>query len=435
MNRLVFIVVFQVMLSLFVGCGEENTGFVPEELSSDCGDVSDGSITYDAITKRLFACVDGEMLPVENVTDTVYSIDTVHSIDTIHFVDTLYVEQKPPLGTGILDFHPDEVMIPKLENLVHQKRDEHFRVRAQQIVLLHITDIHGDQRNLARVEEFRSHYSKYIDEVVHTGDAVQNRWVDGYDFWSAAGADKYLFVLGDHDIKFKDWSNNDVPVTQQDVYARYMAPFVDGWNAIQPDNAANEALMYYYKDVDKGEGLERAKLRMIALDDYHWDNKQADWLVAVLDDALAKDFAVIIFTHEGHAVTKYENSSFASLEKFGDPDEILEAQIAVDEFMNKGGEFVMWVSGDAHQDDIGVLKNYPRQIAYRGEISGINSAEWSDGWRKRGTITQDCFTLISIDRFEKVVRFLRIGSHVDRYQREKESMSINYATTKMIASD
>lgn len=214
-----------------------------------------------------------------------------------------------------------------------------------------------------------------------------------------------------------------------------MAPFVDGWNAVQPDNAANEALMYYYKDIDKGEGLERAKLRMIALDDYHWDNKQAEWLVAVLDDALAKDFAVIIFTHEGHAVTKYENSSFASLENFGDPDEILEAQVAVDEFMNKGGEFVMWVSGDAHQDDIGVLKNYPRQIAYRGEISGINSAEWSDGWRKRGTITQDCFTLISVDRFEKVVRFLRIGSHVDRYQRKKESMCINYATTKMITSD
>lgn len=133
-----------------------------------------------------------------------------------------------------------------------------------------------------------------------------------------------------------------------------------------------------------------------------------------------------------HVVIKYENNPFVSLEEFGEKDALLEAQIAVDDFMNKGGEFVMWLSGDSHQDDIGVLQNFPKQIAFRGEISGINTAEWSDSWRKRGTVSQDCFTLISIDRFENVVRFLRIGSNVDRYQRPKESMCINYKTTEMI---
>lgn len=384
--------------------------------------------------------------PTSTPPDTIYvsRTDTLHvsQIDTLVIseqdtllvsqVDTLVIDSNPPSGTGILDFNPPSVIIPIMENLVHQKRTTGYKLQQEQIVLLHFTDIHGDAENLKRIKEFKDAYSEYIDEVVHTGDAVYSTWSDPFDFWAEAGAGEFLNTLGNHDVKFSDSAGNTLDVSNQEVYNRYFAPFINSWNVVQPENAEENALMYYYKDIDKGSGRERAKLRLIVLDEYHWDNAQADWLTSVLENARVNDFAVIICRHNGFDATPLNNNPFTSLEHIGSATSLQEAQVAVDEFMQNGGEFVVWLGGHGHQDAVGRLPNYPKQIIFLGDQSSMNWTGWNDSWREAGTKAQDCFTLIGVDRFEKIVRFVRIGADRDRYERPKESMSINYGTSEAL---
>ena len=366
----------------------------------------------------------------------VSQVDTlvISKQDTLHVshIDTVVIDNTATSGTGILDFNPPSLIIPIMENLVHQKRTGDYKLQQKQIVLLHFTDIHGDEENLKRIKEFKDAYSEYIDEVVHTGDALYEVWTDSFDFWSRAGADEFLNTLGNHDVKFFDQSWDPVEVSIQEVYNRYFAPFIDSWNVVQPENAEENALMYYYKDIDKGSGRERAKLRLIVLDEYHWDSAQADWLVSVLEDARVNDFAVIICRHNGFDAIPLNNNPFTSLEHIGSATSLQEAQVAVDEFMQNGGEFVVWLGGHGHQDAVGRLPNYPKQIIFLGDQASMNWTGWNDSWRESGTKSQDCFTLIGVDRYEKIVRFVRIGADRDRYERPKESMSINYGTSEAL---
>lgn len=366
----------------------------------------------------------------------VSKIDTVivTKIDTVVVIDTI-VSLARDTGTGILDFHPDDIMIPILENLTHQKRDHSFTLREKQIVILHFTDIHGHEENLKRIKEFYDHYSKYIDIVIHTGDAIYDRWSDSFDFWANADAEQFLNILGNHDVNFVDNDNNKINVTQQEVYDRYFAPYISNWDVVAPPNAPEKGLMYYYKDISKGTNSEKSNVRFIFLDEYYWNDTQLEWLQTVLDDARSNNFAVVLCRHEGFPLTKYENCPFVSMETFNSSHPLPEAQSAVDDFMAKGGEFVIWLGGHHHQDNIGVLQDYPKQIAFNGDIASLNHTGWGDSWRKKGTTSQDCFTIIGIDRFEKVIRFIRIGANTDRYERKKNSMSINYSTAKLIYSD
>lgn len=436
MKNILFSICLVSLLCVF-GCSGEESSAASESLSqkselqyiaagtelSECDDSNEGTVVYVADSSDLYGCFDGRW---ENLDGDEADADTVYSRDTIYVRDTL----SP--GTGILAYHPDAEIVPKLENLVHQKRDSLFRLREQQVVILHFTDIHGDSVRLSRIKEFKDHYSEYIDDVVHTGDAVYNRWTDSYDFWHNSGADEFLNVLGNHDIKFKDQEGNVLNISQNEVYDRYFGPYIDSWDAVQPANASSEGLMYYYKDIDKGDGYERTRVRIIAVDEYHWDNKQIQWFKDVLDDALEKDFAVIALRHDSFKPNQFEDCPFASMEHVGDEKSLIEAQKAVDGFIKAGGEFVLWIGGHNHQDDIGTLPKYPNQVTFNGDIAGLNTVEWSDSWREDGTISQDCFTLIAVDRFEKMVRFLRVGANMDRYGRVKESMCINYKTAKLI---
>lgn len=190
--------------------------------------------------------------------------------------------------------------------------------------------------------------------------------------------------------------------------------------------------MYYYKDIVKGSGSELTKVRLIVLDEYHWDEAQSSWIINVLEDARINDFAVVICRHEGFDATPLKNNPFTSLEHIGSATDLMEAQIAVDDFMQKGGEFVVWLGGHGHQDAVGRLPNFSKQIIFLGDVSGLNWTGWNDSWREKETKSQDCFTLIGIDRFKKIIRFVRIGADQDRYGREKNSMSINYATSEAL---
>ena len=68
------------------------------------------------------------------------------------------------------------------------------------------------------------------------------------------------------------------------------------------------------------------------------------------------------------------------------------------------------------------------------DITGLYSLEWGDEVRTVGTKTEDCFSIISIDRYKKIVRLYRVGNQWDRYGRHKVSMAFDYRAAKMIYS-
>lgn len=208
------------ILGLLLGCESNSTS--TQELANPQGKIDTLVVMDTVVTSRIDTVVVSKK-------DSVI----VSKIDTVVVMDTI-IAMANDTGTGILDYYPDDVMIPILENLTHQKRDPSFSLREKQIVILHFTDIHGHEENLKRIKEFYDHYSKYIDIVLHTGDALYDKWTNSFDFWDNAGAEKFLNVLGNHDVNFVDKDGNPLEVTQQEVYNRYFGPYISNWNVVTP---------------------------------------------------------------------------------------------------------------------------------------------------------------------------------------------------------
>ena len=332
----------------------------------------------------------------------------------------------PSSGTSIFDFNPDSEIYPIVKNLTHRMRNSSFVLQAKQLVLLQFTDIHGDGTNLKRIVDFASHWSSYINDVIHCGDSLYDRWTDSFDFWETDNADDVLNVLGNHDVNFVDADDQPVSVTQKQVYDRFFAPFIGDWGVTQPADASTYGYMYYYKDYAE-QGV-----RMIVLDEYYYDATQESWVSSVLDDARTNGLAVILVRHQPFIADKYENCSFASVKDHGSNATLSSLLTIVDSFITAGGEFVMWLCGHTHQDYAGTIDGHPLQFQFATNYASMNHTGWSNDWRETGYKSQDCFTFISVDTYMKVVRFARIGANIDRYNREKNGFAVKYTTGEMI---
>lgn len=385
------------------------------------------------------------------------------------------LESVVSFGTGILDFNPEKEILPVLKDFKHRIRNASFVEQAKQLVLLQLTDQHGDETRMNRAMQFASKYGAYIDDVIHTGDLVYDYWSNGIDwFANVQNKNNILQVIGNHDIMlkagsdgkiytnpndlsqyietsgyvdlnktthtvlgYKNSDNEMVWVNYTDIYGRYIAPYVSNWGVVQPSNAALEGLNYYYKDYTE-QGI-----RLIVLDCMMYDTAQNTWLISVLEDAKTNGYGVIIAEHYPIQLDGFEYCAFTSsgsddvldfYQSEGYTSTLTNAQLAVDNFMNTGGEFICWLAGHTHKDFCGTLKNYPKQVMIVSDITGLNHLLWGDEVRTVGTKTEDCFSIISIDRYKKIVRLYRVGNQWDRYGRHKVSMAFDYRAAKMIYS-
>jgi len=426
-----------------------------------------------------------------NIPDGAVYLFTLYKVGTILTTDNFYcyaqdgetiseaideaIDEAMSTGTGILDFNPEKEVLPVMRNLKHRLRNASYVQQAKQLVLLHLSDQHADATHLERALEFYNHYSSYIDDVIHTGDIVADKWQDGIEWLNEVdGAENVLQAIGNHDVNVKagkdgrvytdpnDLSqyietsgnvemnrsnrttlgymndNNEIVwVTYDDVYGRYISPYVSNWGVTQPDDAATNKLNYYYKDyTDQG-------IRLIVLDCMAYTTDQNNWLISVLASAKTLGYGVIIAEHYPISLNGFEGCAFTSsgrkvtddfYEGMGNNSTLADAQLAVDNFMDNGGEFICWIAGHTHIDNCGTLANYSKQVMFVTDCTGLTGKSWSDSERVAGDKTEDTFTLISVDRFKKIVRFYRVGNHWDRYGRHKVSMAIDYRAAKMIYS-
>ncbi len=292
-------------------------------------------------------------------------------------------------------------------------------------VLLHFSDVHNSERALRRILQFCAACSSMITDVIHTGDSVNNRLCEGVSAFYMPGAERILNIVGNHDMlrpsEGWDWSQR---ATNKELYEVLFAPFCGHWGVEMAEDTT-----YWYKDyVDY-------RFRLIGIDStLKDDSAQLTWLEAVLADALAQNYSVVIATHyapDNRVVISCGFSSTGLNVVAKDRLTVLAPalQDVVQQFMDKGGEFICYLSGHTHTDYVWYGKDYPQQLCVSVDCSHIGYANyWSDTLRQEGTKSEDLFNLFSFDTERKLVRLVRVGANVNSALQSKRMLAINYKT-------
>lgn len=300
----------------------------------------------------------------------------------------------------------------------------------EQLVLVHFSDVHGSTANLARIITFCEQYSPYIDNVLHTGDTIQQYYSQSLDWWTnTAGSEKILNCIGNHDT----WDNDGTWQPAHaglDCYNKFFAPFISNWDVTQPSGAST-GKCYYYKDYTaKG-------VRLIVIDcmSFPNDTDQQSWLDSTLESARLATLAVVVATHSQPYNTTRISCNFSSVHRADVQENIGGTGIPqrVQSFIDAGGEFVCYLTGHAHRDRLSYLTDYPSQICIT-----IDAARTQDGYmdkvRTVGAKSQDLFNIVSIDTSDKVIRLCRVGADIDRYLRHSGMLCIRYTDKEVLFS-
>ncbi len=330
----------------------------------------------------------------------------------------------------ITDVNPPKEMMNRILQARRKPRVGSTTQGITPLVLLHFSDLHGSERELKRIVEYRKAYNNYIDDVIDTGDNVPLEASEGVDFFdSVEGAENILNTIGNHDSRANgEWTGYGAVAS----YEQYIKPYVENWGVTQPENAEENGYNYYYKD------YADAKVRLIVLDCMFWDSTEKTWLESVLADAKTEGLAVVVCSHyPGGNVTRF-NTPWASLQ-YADVSQTTdpEAATAISEFIEGGGEFVCWLSGHTHYDFVGKLTDFPEQVNITidcaNELAG--NTGYSDIERVVGTRSQDLFNIVAVDTFRKLIKVFRVGADRDSWMRHRGDLCIKYDTQEVLYFD
>lgn len=348
---------------------------------------------------------------------------------------------------GILRLNPQEKVLPLLLSARADAGTPYSPSEVSPLTLLHFSDLHGSCENLERIVSFYEAYSPYIDDAIHTGDAV-SCYLDDLNPWTRVkGAGKVINVIGNHDCwkGHKTWAETDVPydATAPEAYDKFIAPYVKGWNVVQPDGVNRKSseyfgACYFYKD------YPQSRVRMIVLDCMHYDSVQDRWFSEILDDALDASLTVIVAEHyfaqtglvsvdSGFSTQKSvpacQNPDLPQIECMPDA-----AFATMDRFIDKGGVFVCWLSGHDHEDYIGHIPQHERQLQILVDKAGEKDGYMHED-RTPGTVNQDSFNLVTVNPEKSLLIIQRIGCTVGPQMRSKRLFSYNYLTRTVMANE
>ena len=297
------------------------------------------------------------------------------------------------------------------------------------LVLLHFADIHNDDVNLQRVVDFLNKYKNNLDDVFLNGDIAGGSWNHYSDaFNKILTSNKILCSIGNHDV-YK-YNGTDATATAKQSYDRYFAN-IKSWGVTEPDSNANKC--YYYKDYPS------SGIRFIVLDCMHYDTEQNNWFKATLADALASKKSIITAQHipvadptSTEATTPYDTPFNSIDHKDGSIAD--DGQVnAIEDFINKGGEFITWLFGHSHSSFCGKLKDKNQNyIIVGGAQFTVN---WNDTIRNSDDYSRDLFDVMSFDTKSKTISVKRIGANYDRFMRKRNAMCIDYANFKLLSTN
>ena len=337
---------------------------------------------------------------------------------------------------------------PVLANLNYSKTAFNADYEFKPFVALHFSDLHGDLKALERIINFRNKYTDYLDEVIHTGDAVYNSAEGGYSsIWTGSTAN-ILPIIGNHDAYTDGTSGCKAWTTGYSAkwcYGRYISPVSSLMTTV-------EDKCYWSKK------KTQSKIMLIAIDNYHWkeeivdsgnnplaaypngdsvDNgEQKSWFISKLNEAKSEGYAVVVLCHE-YTDMNVETCPFTSMLNGSTGGHLQhEAIEAVQDFIDGGGEFITWVCGHTHWDLFGTITGYPDQTmividsARAAARTGNNN--WEENARVEGARSENLFNLFAVDRNKKIITLFRVGMEYDKFGRHIGSLVYDYDNKEVI---
>ena len=304
------------------------------------------------------------------------------------------------------------------------------------ISFLHFSDIHSDRDAAKAIRGFYDKYASYISDMLSTGDVVYFDHDDDFTFYTDNNLTDALFALGNHDgHKAGNWNS----LGEQATYEKYFAPYISGWNVTQPTGAAESYLMYYYKDYTP------ANVRLIVIDGQHQTAAQLQWFTDTLAEAKTLSYTVVVASHyvpstfaeegivkklDGDMVS-FHNRASSSLSSI-DTRFKLSADYAdaVEDFIEDGGKFAIWLCGHYHSDYLAYASTHPNIL-----FCAINQA----GYQRGGTtgsrkIGDPCANLVTIHPRSSLIKIIRFGLKSDRYLRQINVLTYQYNSRKVFAN-
>lgn len=341
-------------------------------------------------------------------------------------------------GTDIISVNDPDRTLEKLQQLNRATRtsggaNAHFGTTP--LCLIHFSDIHGDGHALQRIVDYKTHYDSYIVDIIHSGDIVKGDSSDGIAFWENINGAKYILnCIGNHDSKN---NNGWTGLTAADCYTTYFNPFIANWNVTIGSNVC-----YYYKDYSS------QKVRLIVLDAMHQDSTQLQWFINTLDDARTNGFDVIAVSHvypykkntipsnEPWDATQDWNKTDGRLGNDGAYPAILadDYAVAVNAFQENDGQFICWLNGHLHRRLFRTLYDYPNQLVITVTNGGDKYASNPSCERVQNTKTEDCFNVIAVDTYQKILRGISVGANIDRFMRGWNEFCYDYNLHTLITS-
>ena len=340
--------------------------------------------------------------------------------------------ERTGLWTRIRDAIAESSGEAEYRNLIEQSR-----YGTKVLTLLHFSDLHMDATTMGYINTFRTKYAEFLDDTIQTGD-VSNGFSNDWGTLVSLGLGDCLGVIGNHEAL----GSSKNSATQQELYEKYVEPYISGWNVTQPTGVNDSAsehycANYYYKD------YASATIRLIVLDTQKWSSAQLTWFTSTLASARTAGYAVVVASHVIPSKITITDCNFSAryasggnvTHAFPTDDAPLvtdDAASAVNDFVTAGGEFVIWIGGHEHADIFGVFKDYPNITAYMIDKASIKR-ETPGAARLSGEKNQHAFNIMSVVRDGKLVKFVRIGEDVDGMMRGKHVFCYNYNTKTIIS--
>ena len=334
-----------------------------------------------------------------------------------------------------LEFKSAIELNPDFENYIKVAlKSSLFDRKYKPFSLFWFSDIHGDDIEMKRLVDFYDYYKEYFNDAICTGDIIESTFESDFNFWSKTpGAEKVMFITGNHDTLKTSWADQ---LTEKETYDLYFANYISKWNVQFKKNHT-----YYYKD------YEQSKIRLICLDCMLVEEEQTqecDWLKDILKDASAKDLNVIIATHIPFIYDKIikVDCGFTDIEHPLDPKSqekypsyknINIFQVAVDDFMKEGGSFVCWICGHCHSDEVFYNTEFPNQLQVVIDSANRGQSPIDDDLvRSAGFKCMDLANAFIVDVSTNTIKIIRIGADRDKFLRDRSYFCYDYKNKKIV---
>lgn len=305
-------------------------------------------------------------------------------------------------------------------------------------------DIHAKLYLFKRVQEFyENSQSEYVYDKLLLGDLVADRFENTTNIMDMDFYKDTLFVLGNHDV----WLTAGGTATAKQSYDKYIAPNVGSWGVVQPNGASANGYCYYYKDYPSAYGGSTDALRLIFLDEYHYDETQHNWFVSVLADAKTNNLSVVVCTHQTQC-TSAELTALSADYPFACPvggfnvepkeagyagsyaNAYINRRKAVDTFISNGGKFICWMSGHTHRDCCGTFtETNGKQLS----LAFINTSQDTTTKAYINNLSSDSFQYVGFDLSLGYVYVVRIGQTVDKWLHQNQYLVYDYINHVVIA--